>query len=123
MATKKKFNKIAGLSLTVMGFILCGFGLYMTVNPITLEDVDRAMPAERYVKQCSDAVSKVGFTPTTDGKSVTANSDSLDNPQELLTKSSLAISLCEGLQLQAFCMGQGCPNSKIHFKLNSASAQ
>jgi hypothetical protein len=123
MASKKKFNKLAGLSLTAIGLVLCAFGLYMTVNPITLEDVDKAMPAEKYVKSCSEAVSKVGFAATTDGKSITAKSDSLENPQELLTKSSLAISLCEGMELQAFCMGQGCPNSKIHFKLNSASAQ
>lgn len=120
---KRKFNKVTGLSLTALGLMLCGFGLYMTMNPITLEDVDRAMPAQKYVKQCSEAVNKVGFVTTTDGKSVTAKSDSLENPQELLTKSSLAISLCEGMELRAFCMGQGCPNSKIHFKLSSASAQ
>jgi hypothetical protein len=122
MSANKKFNKVVGLSLTALGLTLCGFGLYFTLNPITLADVERAMPSEQYVKNCSAAVTKIGFTATTDGKSVTAKSDSLENPQELLTKSSLAISLCEGLKLQSFCMGQGCLNAKISFKLKSASA-
>lgn len=115
---KKKFNIVAGILFSILGLILVGMGVYMSMTPnedVTLKVITPTVDPEA----CKSVLSNLGYR-VSGSDTIEASEQTLDDPAGQLSKASLGISAC-GLKLTEFCMGTDCPIKPkgLKFKLDA----
>lgn len=117
--SQQKFNTLTGSLLLVLGLFAWGTAVFYALVPnkevpppvITAPLVDQ--------QSCVRALVDLGYQASVNNttKAVEAFERIGDDPERQLEKASLGVKVC-GLQLQAFCAGEGCtPRPGISFTL------
>lgn len=113
-------GSIAGL-LLLTGLGLVGYGAYTITDAMGKSpEIQQVMKSE--LKQsCIRGFSRVGMSAIAgDNGRVTVQWYDLEDPRGLVAKASTAIQQCVGFDLEAFCMGDGCKESKMTIKMSPA---
>lgn len=105
----KKYHILVGLILILFGFVCTGYSVFQYMKPE--HKVDKTKILKEEANFCKTKAITAGFKASFNGDILTITSkrnNILDNPTSEVYKSSILISQCNKLEVQEFCLGQGC---------------
>jgi hypothetical protein len=115
---KKKFNVAAGSAFIVLGLLCFAVAAYVASVPATPKPAPTNPQPIVSASSCRDTLVQMGYRANLSTGGVDAQENSLEDPHAQLTKATAAIGLCR-MKLVEFCMGSGCAEGGLSFKLAS----
>jgi len=113
---RKTFNTLFGTLLLSVGLVSWGLTAYFAVTPQEPAPAPVASRAPVDLGSCRNALAELGYSAVVQQGKVEATTPLTGNPQEQLERASVAVLVCQ-LELESFCMGEGCDNPGVNFVL------